>query len=129
MNSRLLSLVVVSLAGLLHGCGDSDPTPSTTAIADCPAQIDVKDNEFVPKNCKVKAGATVTWKWSGAMEHDVVSGPKGGSPARCTKDTKFPASPLQVSGTFSHTFTTAGDYPYFCTPHCAIDMVGSIKVE
>jgi plastocyanin len=127
MNSRLLSLAVVSLAGLLHGCGDSDPTPSTTAVADCPAQIEVKDNEFVPKTCKVKAGTKVEWVWKGAMEHDVVSGAKSGS--RCTKDTKFPSSTLLTTGTYSHTFSAAGDYPYFCTPHCAVDMTGTIKVE
>jgi len=127
MNSRLLPLALVALANLLPGCGDSDPTPSTAPMADCPAQIEVVDNEFKPKVCKAKVGQKVEWVWKGMMEHDVVSGVKSGS--KCTKDTKFPSSTLVTTGTFSHTFTAAGDYPYFCTPHCAIDMTGTIKVE
>ena len=82
MNSRLLPLAVVALAGFVHGCGDSDPTPATNAVADCPAQIEVVDNEFKPKTCKAKVGQKVIWVFKGMMEHDVVSGTKSGT--RCS---------------------------------------------
>lgn len=126
MSSRLLSpLLLVLAAAALHGCGDSE-APSTPAIPAC-GTIEVVDNAYSPKICTAKVGQTVQWVWKGQMDHDVVSGTKSGN--TCTKDTKFPSSALQITGTYSHTFTAAGDYPYFCTPHCAVDMVGTIRVQ
>lgn len=32
-------------------------------------------------------------------------------------------------GSFSHTFTSAGDVPYFCHPHEGLGMTGIVRVD
>jgi plastocyanin len=40
---------------------------------------------------------------------------------------EFSSGNISSGGTFSHTFTTAGSYPYTCTIHPS--MVGTITVN
>lgn len=75
-------------------------------------------------NIIIKAGTTVTWgnKSTGGIPHSVVSG-SGGTP-----NNKFPNSPIfNPGGSYSYTFTTPGEYPYYCGVHPA--MVGWITVQ
>lgn len=75
-------------------------------------------------NIIIKAGTTVVWinNTQGGVPHNVVSG-SGGVP-----NNKFPTSPIfALGGTYSYTFTTAGEYPYYCGVHPA--MVGWITVQ
>jgi plastocyanin len=70
---------------------------------------------FEPTQLTVKVGTTVTWKNRDDIPHTVVSAGKFRSKAMDTDDS------------YSFTFTTAGDYPYFCSLHP--HMTGAIKVE
>lgn len=75
-------------------------------------------------NIIIKSGTTVTWtnKSTGGIPHSVVSG-SGGTP-----NNKFPESPIFApGGTYSYTFTTPGEYPYYCGVHPA--MIGWITVQ
>ncbi len=75
-------------------------------------------------NVTIKAGTTVTWQnhTEGGIPHDVVSGSGG------TSNNKFPTSPVfSPGGEYSYTFTTPGEYPFFCGIHPA--MVGWITVQ
>ncbi len=75
-------------------------------------------------NIIIKVGTTVTWvnNTPGGVPHNVVSG-SGGVP-----NNKFPTSPIfSQGGTYTYTFTTAGEYPYYCGVHPA--MVGWITVQ
>ena len=75
-------------------------------------------------NIIIKAGTKVTWiNNTAGVPHNVVSG-SGGTP-----NNKFPDSqPVMATGeTYSYTFTTPGEYPYFCGIHPA--MVGWITVQ
>jgi len=61
-------------------------------------------------------GDTVRWTNDDATPHTVTSGSNG------VPDNKFNSSPnfnpLKAPGdTFSHTFTEAGQYPYYCALH------------
>lgn len=75
-------------------------------------------------NVTIKAGTTVVWvnNTPGGIPHNVVSG-SGGTP-----NNKFPTSPIfSAGGQYTYTFTTPGEYPYYCGVHPA--MVGWITVQ
>jgi plastocyanin/mono/diheme cytochrome c family protein len=75
-------------------------------------------------NITIKAGTTVTWEnQSAGIPHNVVSG-SGGTP-----NNRFPDSPpvLATGDKYTYTFTTAGEYPYYCGIHPA--MIGWITVQ
>ncbi len=114
-NWRPPRLLVASVAFLtlllpLAGCGGSSGGGSTDAT---PGVVTVNDNYFTPGTITVHAGDTVTWKWAGAVDHNVV-GPGF-------------TSPTQGKGTtYEHTFTAVGNVNYVCTLHQG--MKGTVKV-
>ena len=63
---------------------------------------------FSPNPVNVAAGDTVQWSWAGAT-HSSTSNAATGVDAW--------DSGLKSSGTFSHVFNTAGDFPYYCSLH------------
>jgi plastocyanin len=69
---------------------------------------------FEPAQLNVKVGTTVTWTNRDDIPHTVV----------CAG--KFRSKAMDTDGTFSFTFTDAGEYKYFCSLHP--HMTGSIKV-
>jgi plastocyanin len=77
---------------------------------------------FNPQNVPIQAGDTVQWSWV-ANGHSSTSGTPGNPDE--TWD-----SGVQNSGfVFSHTFSTAGTFPYNCTPHGACcGMIGPVSV-
>ena len=81
---------------------------------------------FKPNPATVHVGDTVTWTNDDTQPHTVTSGSNG------TPDNKFNSSPnfnplLAPGQTFKHTFTQAGQYPYFCALHP--NMVGTVSVS
>ena len=70
---------------------------------------------FEPAQLTVKVGTTVTWKNRDDIPHMLVSAGK------------FRSKTLDTEDSYSFTFTTAGDYKYFCSLHP--HMTGMIKVE
>ena len=79
-----------------------------------------------PNPIQVRAGDTVTWTNDDMEAHTVTSGSNG------VPDNKFNSSPnfiplITPDATFSHTFTEAGEYPYFCLLHP--NMVGTVGVS
>jgi plastocyanin len=78
-------------------------------------QVTIDNFTFTPVELKVKVGDTVTWTNHDDIPHTVVSAGKYRSKAMDTDDK------------FSFTFTSAGDYKYFCSLHP--HMTGMIKVE
>ncbi len=87
--------------------------------------------EFQPAQVTIHAGDTVQWTWMSGS-HNVVSG------TNCTADgvfcspddTKCNIAPVENVGfQYSHTFAQPGTFPYFCFPHCAGGMKGTIVVQ
>ena len=70
---------------------------------------------FEPAQLTVKVGQTVTWTNRDDIPHTVV----------CAG--KFRSKTMDTDGTFSFTFTAAGEYKYFCSLHP--HMTGVVKVE
>jgi plastocyanin len=82
-----------------------DPVAGVTEVA-------VRDNEFAPAAIEVPVGTTVTWRWEGEEEHNVVGD-------------GF-ESPVQTEGEFAQTFAEPGTYDYRCTLH--VFMRGEVVV-
>ena len=87
------------------------------AIADDAAiKISAKDFMFSPATVTVKAGSTVTWTNLDDEPHTVFSG-----------EGLFRSSALDTKDSFSYTFSSPGEFTYFCTIHPI--MVGKIVVK
>jgi plastocyanin len=87
--------------------------PVSAARADDIA-VHIDNFVFEPAQLNVKVGTTVTWTNRDDIPHTVV----------CAG--KFRSKAMDTDGTFSFTFTEAGEYKYFCSLHP--HMTGSIKV-
>ena len=65
---------------------------------------------FTPANVTVVPGETVTWTWAGvphSTTSDATSGPEF-----------WDSGVVVLTGaTFSHSFSTPGNYPYYCSVH------------
>ena len=77
--------------------------------------VNIDNFTFSPPELKVKVGDTVTWTNHDDIPHTVVSAGK------------FRSKTMDTDNTFSFTFTSAGDYKFFCSLHP--HMTGMIKVE
>jgi plastocyanin len=77
--------------------------------------VTIDNFTFSPAEVKVKVGDTVTWTNHDDIPHTAVSAGK------------FRSKTMDTDDKFSFTFTSAGDYKYFCSLHP--HMTGMIKVE
>ena len=105
--------------GLLLFAGLTQILTAETAVKAAVAStaaVNIENFKFAPPAITVTAGTTVTWKNEDDSPHRI--GGKNGT---------FASAALDTDGTFSHTFTTAGEYPYICTIHPF--MVGKIIVK
>ena len=76
---------------------------------------------FQPNLVQVSVGSTVTWTNDDAQPHIVSSG------ENATPSGLFESPLMAPAATFEHTFTEAGEYPYFCLLHP--NMVGTVSVS
>lgn len=88
---------------------------SSTAIA-ANIDVDISKFAFTPKEITVKTGATVVWTNHDQTPHTIKA-----------RDGGFASSGMDTGDTYAHTFTTAGDYTYFCTLHPF--MIGIVHVR
>src|SRR5215208_6813003 len=109
---RLLQLATLSLVALLVFA------PSAWAQGQ-EVTVRMEDNFFEPANITVEPGTTVTWVQSGNNSHTTTS-----------YDGLWDSGLLPGGSgqTFSFTFNTPGTYRYFCRPHEAVGMVGTVTV-
>ena len=82
------------------------------------AGFEVKIDNFVfsPGRLTVKAGTTVTWINHDDIPHTVAA-----------QDRAFKSKVMDSDESFSFTFSTPGEYSYFCSLHP--HMTGTIVVE
>jgi plastocyanin len=84
------------------GGGKADPT----LVAAASGAVTIRDFEFVQKTVTVNVGDSVTWTNQGPTTHTATA-----------KDGSFDSGNLNKGGSFSHKFTKAGTFNYFCKPH------------
>src|SRR5437867_2809441 len=119
MKTSLLRMaaVVVTIAPLLafHPTVASGATVTVMVGPNCLC--------FVPSSVTIHPGDTVMWSWS-STGHSSTSGSPG------SPNGLWDSGILNQGQTFSHTFNSAGSFPYYCTPHgqCC-GMVGSVTVS
>jgi plastocyanin len=105
----------VGLLSVMRG-EDFAPQQSLPAGAS-KAEVVIDNFSFLPKEITVPVGTTVTWTNHDDVPHVVASA-----------DDQFKKSgALDTDESFSHTFTTAGNYTYFCSIHP--HMTGKIIVK
>jgi plastocyanin len=75
---------------------------------------------FSPSVVTINAGDQVTWTWA-----TLGAGHTSTSGSPCTANGLWSAG----EPSFTFTFTTAGNYPYFCIPHCSFGMTGEVIVN
>ncbi len=119
---RSLGLIGLAFAAamLLHAnvAAAEDAKVETAKVENTKAdetKVMIDNFTFEPAQLTVKAGTTVTWTNRDDIPHAVVSAGK------------FRSKTMDTDGTFSFTFTTAGEYKYFCSLHP--HMQGTVKVE
>ena len=104
LGSLLGNIAVAAAISLRFGAARAEET-----------NVMIDNFTFEPQQLNVKVGTTVTWKNRDDIPHTVVSAGK------------FRSKTLDTDDSFSFTFTSAGDYRYFCSLHP--HMTGMIKVE
>jgi plastocyanin len=117
MRSRLVAVVVPLAALVLFAQG--------TALAAATKGVTISNFMFSPTPVKVKLGGQVKWTNNGPSQHTTTSdGVVDGSGDKGVG--LWASGPLNVSSTFSYTFTAAGSFPYHCSIHTF--MHGTIRV-
>jgi len=77
---------------------------------------------FVPATANIPVNDSVIWSWAGSF-HSSTSGTPPGTP-----NGLWDSGVNNLPHSFTNTFTTAGNFPYFCSIHFGSGMVGNIIV-
>jgi plastocyanin len=107
--SRLALALLAAGPTLAGPAGRAGATPPGRGGAP-EAAVELRTFEYRPARLEVVVGTRVTWTNQDATLHTVTSG----TPEAAAPD--FDA-PLREKGSFAHTFTKAGSYPYHCARH------------
>lgn len=96
-------------------------------------RIDMVDLAFEPATVTISVGERVAWHNTGQLVHTATCDP---SKANDSASVQLPAGAaawdsgaVAVGSTFGHTFEVPGEYRYFCIPHEAQGMLGTIIVS
>jgi plastocyanin len=90
------------------------------SVSIVPDSSSLTTNAYAPNPVQVSVGTTVTWTNDDAQPHTATSG------ENVTPDGRFDSGIMAPGDTFEHTFTEAGEYPYFCLLHP--NQVGTVSV-
>jgi len=105
----LAILVIIFIANSVSAYADTRVT--ITVYASSPNCVDT-ETCYSPSELTTLVGSNVTWLNDSVVIHTVTSGSFLEGP-----DGVFDSSIIMSGDTFSHTFTEAGNYQYFCTIH------------
>ena len=128
-------LGITVLYGILHPNATTIQTGVVKTVAGgskvliVPGAGTLGDKGFSPNPINVKVGDTVTWTNSDNMEHTVTSGTGSSDRSNGKQFDSGLSGPtvLTAGKTFSHQFTKAGEFPYFCRIHPT--LVGKVFVS
>lgn len=79
-------------------------------------EVFIQGMAFSPSTITVAAGTTITWTNKDAVAHTVTS-----------TSGLFDSGSVGTNGTYSHTFSTAGTFAYYCKVHPS--MTASVVVN
>lgn len=99
-----------SMTGITGGTGGTGGTgPGVN-------EVFIQGMAFNPKTITVVANTTITWTNKDAIGHTVTS-----------NTSLFDSGLIGANGTYTHTFTTAGTFSYYCVVHPS--MTASVTVS
>src|SRR3989304_3291921 len=78
---------------------------------------------FSPDPAMINQGDTIQWRNTSSSVHTSTSG------TSCTANFIWDSGNVSPGGTYSRPFTSAGNFPYFCIPHCDDGMTGTVIVQ
>ncbi|MCX6254504.1 MAG: cupredoxin family copper-binding protein [Bacteroidia bacterium] len=84
----------------------NDPGSKGTSGTPGTNEVFIQGMAYDPATITVAANTTITWTNKDAVVHTVTS-----------STGLFDSGSIGTNGTYSHTFTTAGTYPYYCVVH------------
>jgi len=109
------NLNVNYLAGEGFGNSRQEPVPITGNETTVRIVYDAGSNSYSPNPIEVNLGQTITWVNDDFVIHTATSA-----------DGTFDSNIMQRGQTFSYTFDTLAEYPYYCDLHP--NMVGTVRV-
>jgi plastocyanin len=117
-------MAMVALLAILPACSGASGVERSGTSAPAPAAagatVTVSNFQFTPAQISIRAGAEVTWKI------------KEGTHTIDADNGEFSSGALSANQTFTHKFTKAGTYLYYCSFHGSKgghDMAGTIVVH
>jgi plastocyanin len=116
------------------------PAPATGATHDVQMLGDASGYRFNPASLTIKRGDAVRWTNVSGGPHNVTFWPDSipaGAQAPLSANMPSPTAPLtgplllNPNQTYTVSFANvpAGTYKYYCTPHLALGMKGTIQVQ
>jgi plastocyanin len=131
----LLATAGTAAAVGLAGCG-----ATSASLSENEYDVGMAHNAFQPVEYEVSAGETVVWGNVGSRGHSVTAYAdeipgradyfaSGGFDSEDAAVDGWPnEGNVQAGETYSHTFEVPGEYGYYCIPHEAAGMKGTIVV-
>ncbi|HEY3296900.1 MAG TPA: plastocyanin/azurin family copper-binding protein [bacterium] len=128
---RITAVVVVALAvlvlifGLAAGCSSNsgnNNNPIGNPGGPGANEVWMQNTQFNPSSKTVSVGTMITWTNKDGIPHTVTSGAPG------SPNGTFDSGNMAGGATFTHTFSQAGTFPYYCRIH-GVAMTGSITVQ
>ncbi len=111
-----------------HAGGAWAPTPKPDAAVRATDML-----TFEPRTVTIPVGGTVEWTNGSVLVHTVTDDPDEatveGSSALPDGAESFDSGNMAPGAKFSHTFKVPGTYRYFCKPHEAAKMWGTVIVK
>jgi plastocyanin len=98
-------------------------TGCTSAGADDGVVTMTGQLRFEPTTIEIPVGGTVTWHNDGTYAHTATAIAEDRSPSG-----EFDSGEIVGTGSFTHTFTEAGEYLYQCRFHGLQEMIGLVVV-
>ncbi len=92
--------------------------PPTTHIINMDMMMYEEEGGFSNPAITIKKGDSITWKNMGSMAHTVTS-----------DNGVFDSGNMDTSEMFTYTFNETGEFPYNCTYHIMMGMVGTVVVQ
>lgn len=124
-NSRLRSILLLSMSLFIflafNGCSKNDYGTNAGGGTPGTNEIFIQNMSFSSGTKTVTAGTTLTWTNKDSYAHTVTSGIPG-SPSGV-----FDSGNIPSQGSFSHTFSQAGTFKYYCRIHSS--MTATITVQ
>jgi LPXTG-motif cell wall-anchored protein len=107
---KLKSLVALLALAMLFTLAVGSPALAATR------SVSEVDFDFVPSTITIAPGDTVVWTNNSSDVHTTTGG-------------SWNSGTMNPGDTFSHTFSSAGSFPYICQFHESLGMTGTVIVQ